>query len=110
MTEANLILLLQLVYSSGEVNSLLQRGLHFSQISSLMSFAEDNGYITQEENQLKLTELGIEKMMTSITSNKIRKDGGWVSPLDEYRIEKLPVNEVYLPGDKTIFSLLKQGH
>ena len=101
---------MQLIYSSGEVNSLLQRGLHFSQIASLMSFAEDSGYITEEENQLKLTKLGIEKMRTNITSNKIRKDGGWISPLEEYRIEKLPINELYLPEYKTIISLLKQGH
>lgn len=110
MSEANLILLLQLIYSSGEVNSLLQRGLHFSQIATLMSFAEDNGYITEEENRLKLTALGVEKMRTSQSSNKIRKDGGWVSPLEEYRIEKLQINEVYLPDYKTIISLLKQGH
>lgn len=110
MSKTNIILLLQLIYAGGDVNSLLQRGLQFSQIAALITQAEEKKYILEKENELKLTDLGLIEMRKELPSNKIRKDGGWISPLDEYRVEKLDVYEVYLPSSKKVLSLLRKSH
>lgn len=110
MSEANLILLLQLVNTSGEVNSLLQRGLLFSQIAELITYAEEEGLIVEDNDNLKLTEKGLEKMRQVPDSKRSREDGGWISPMDEYRIEKTTLDDIYLPSVKTALTRLRRRH
>lgn len=110
MSNTHLNLLLQLIHASGEINSLLQRGLHFSQIAELISFAEENGLILEKEDRLELTEQGLETMRMASDSKKIRGDGGWISPMDEYRIERMDIDEVYLPKVKTVTNRLRRRH
>jgi hypothetical protein len=97
MAESHIILLLQLIHTGGEVNSLLRRGLHFSQIAQLISDAESEGFVKEENDNLVLTDSGLEKMRASLEKDKKRTDGGWISPLDEFRIDKQSVDDIYLP-------------
>jgi hypothetical protein len=110
LSNSNLILLLQIIHVSGEVNSLLHRGLQFSQIAQLISIAEGEGYIVEEGHSMRLTEKGLDKMRTDTVTNTSRADGGWISPLDEYRIEKLAIDKVYLPSLRTAILISRQGH
>jgi hypothetical protein len=110
MTESHMILLLQLIHTGGDVNSLLRRGLQFSNIAQLMSKAEADGLIKEEGDTLELTEAGFAKIKIGVESNKQRKDGGWISPLEEFRIDKLSIDDIYLPDSYTIFTKLRRDH
>jgi hypothetical protein len=110
MAESHMVLLLQLIHSGGEVNSLLRRGLQFSQIAQLMSEAELEGLVKEENDKLILTDTGLEKMRTNLENQAQRGDGGWISPLDEFRINKIPVDDIYLPSWYTAFIELGRDH
>jgi hypothetical protein len=103
MPESHKILVLQLVYSGADVTSLLAKGLQYAQIANLISEALDQGLLVEEGEGLKVTQAGLEKMREGITKKERRKDGGWISPLDEFRIEKWSLDEVYLPSQKNSF-------
>jgi hypothetical protein len=110
MAEFHMILLLQLINTGGEVNSLLRKGLHFSQIAQLISDAESEGFVKEENDNLVLTESGLGKMRMGLEKDKKRTDGGWISPLDELRIEKQAVDDIYLPSWYSAFIELGQDH
>lgn len=96
MSRSNLLLLLQLVYAGGDVNALLRRGLQFSQIADLISEATEKGYISESASGLHLTDSGHEEMQMK-RGDHPRGDSKWISPLEEYRIESLPIDAIYLP-------------
>ncbi len=109
MSDSNLVLTLQLIYAKGDVTALLQRGLEFSQIPMIINEALERGFIMELDGNLQLTEKGMLKMRLGSAGLKIRPDGGWISPLDHLRIEKLALDEVYLPDQETV-GFLEQGH
>jgi hypothetical protein len=105
MSDSNLVLLLQLIFAGAEVNSLMARGLKFSQIAMLLDAGLQQGLIMETEDSLRLTSEGIEKMRSGLRDARIRRDGGWISPLDNFKIEKLALDDVYLPDSETALSL-----
>jgi hypothetical protein len=110
MSDSNLLLLLQLIYAGADVNALLRRGLQFSQIANLIAEATEKGLITEGEFGLTLTAIGIEEMQSKRGGNQQGDDGGWISPLDEYRIEKLSEDDIYLPPWDVVLFQLGQDH
>jgi hypothetical protein len=110
MTDSHMILLLQLIHADGDVNSLLRKGLQFSQIAQLMSEAEVSGLLKEEGDKLVLTEAGFTKIKAGVENNKQRRDGGWVSPLEELRIDKISVDDIHLPDSYTVFVKLRRDH
>jgi hypothetical protein len=103
MKESHLILLLQLIQAGGNVSSLLDRGLQFSQIAQLLSEAVAKGYVVQDGSEFHLTNSGLQKMRVELGSNRLRKDGGWISPLEEFRIDKWELDRIYLPSIEDTF-------
>ena len=91
----SLILLLQVIHSEGNIDPLLNAGLEYVQIAQLLSQAKQNGYVFLSEDKLILSEQG-----TQILSESLRQKivgGGWIRPLDEYRITQMDKGDVYLP-------------
>lgn len=109
MSESNLTLLLQLIFAGAEVRSLLDRGLQFSQIAMLVDEAFQRQFIIEGEGFLRLTEEGIAQMKSGLPNARIRRDGGWISPAETFRIEKLALDAVYLPDKETALTL-EEGH
>lgn len=109
MSESNLTLLLQLIFAGADVQSLLGRGLQFSQIAMLVDEAFKRQLVTQGERFLRLTEEGLAQMRSGLPDARIRRDGGWISPADIFRIEKLALDAVYLPDKETALKL-EEGH
>jgi hypothetical protein len=110
MADSHMVLLLQLIHSGGEVDSLLRRGLQFSQIAQMMSEAESEGLVKEENENLVLTDAGLAKMRTNLENQAQREDGGWISPLDEFRINKISTDDIYLPSWYTALIELGQDH
>jgi hypothetical protein len=103
MKDSNMILLLQLIHASGNISSLLNRGLQFSQIAELLLEAEAKGYAIHENDEYRLSEIGIHKMKMDLSTKKSRGDGGWISPLEEFRVDKWKVDQIYLPNVEDSF-------
>lgn len=99
VAESHIILLLQLIYAGADVDALLERGLEFSQIAEMISSLIEEEFIEETNSELKVTKLGLERITKGI--KKLNIKGGWISPLDQYRIEKLDKEDVYLPWFNT---------
>ena len=97
MPIAHLTLLLQLVHSNAGVDPLSKQGLTYLQIAKLTKKAIEDGLIEIIDSGWSLTDLGLEKMRLSESSGKPRKDGGWISPEIQSRIEKYSLFDIYLP-------------
>jgi hypothetical protein len=97
INESNLILLLQLIKAKADVEPLLKRGLTYMQISELITHCIEKKLIQQEDSGYSLTKSGILKMKADTQTGKPRKDGIWISPQEEFRIESRRSDEVYLP-------------
>ncbi len=100
MKDSHLILLLQVINADADVKALQDRGLSFSQIAQLISESIEKGWVIREESRLKLTDPGKRKMREGIDGSRSRTDGGWISPLEEYRIEQWNIYEIYLPPEE----------
>lgn len=100
MKDRYLFHILQIVRYEGTIDSLINLGLEYSQIVSLISDATNQGYIRSNDGVLELTQLGLDKIdelnekLYKISTTK------WILPKDELRIEKIDKFEVYLPNPK----------
>lgn len=99
-SESNLILLLQLINAGANVDALLRRGLQYIQIADLIFEAKSREFVVDSDTNLALTPLGLEKIRDGKTLLNIK--GNWISPLDEFRIERIAIDEVYIPNWQTM--------
>lgn len=97
MNESSVLLLLQLIKNNGSIESLINRGLEYSQIAKLISFIVDEGYASYESNDLHLLKSGVDKLLELNTKFKRTNSDSWISPQDEYKIEKKDKFDIYLP-------------
>lgn len=108
MSEYHLLLLLQIIQTSEDVGLLLKKGLQYYQIVDLIIKGQGQGYIIQQDNTLKLSEKGLAKLKNASKFGKLMKDGHWIRPLEEFRIEKLSPNDLYLPPNDVLTQLRRE--
>lgn len=99
---AHRALLLRIIYAKSDVTALLNAGLLYSQITLLMGELIGDGFLSLIEGAPTLTEKGLLALREDSTG-KPRRDGGFISPLEASRIDKLPVDAVYLPPYRNSF-------
>lgn len=97
--DENLILLLQIIKTNGKVDSLLKKGLEYSQIAVYLRFAIDNKYANINNGMLSITDEGVDKLASLNASYGRFKQNSWISPLEEYKIEKMNKFDIYLPDE-----------
>jgi len=101
MSDKFLIKFLQIVSGNGNIVNLLNEGLEYAQIASLISTSLRDGFINRDSDGLILTSEGKQKInelnhcMGNTNSNK------WISHLEIYKIDKLDIFDVYLPKKTT---------
>lgn len=98
-------LLLRLIGSRGNASDLVRRGLRYSQIFSLMAEAREAGFleIDVESGSVTLTEKGMYASRVSSETGRINPDGGFILPLVEAQVDRLPIDAVYLPPRRKSF-------
>lgn len=95
--EEYLIVLLQIIKANGRIDSLLKKGLEYSQIVVYLQCAIDSKYAKIDNGILSITDEGLNKLASlNIRYNRYRQNS-WISPLEQYRIEKLNKFDIYLP-------------
>ncbi|MFA7361975.1 MAG: hypothetical protein WC139_13165 [Candidatus Kapaibacterium sp.] len=92
-----LILLLQIINGNGNISPLLKLGLTYSQIAEYTDYAIEKRYISTKYKTLKLTKFGIDKIGKINKELYINNSNKWISPQEEYRIEKISIEEIYIP-------------
>ena len=99
--ELYLLELLHIIKNNLAINSLVDLGLDYSQIASLLSDAITDEYIIDQEKEgLILTETGMETFESlHIKLNPITSKD-FLLPLDKHRIDKIDKYAVYLPKHK----------
>lgn len=105
ISESHLVILLQLIYAGADVNVLLNKGLQYTQIAELIKEAIEKKLADETDEGLKITSLGLKKIKEGLENNRIKPKSDWISPLDEYKIEQLSVDAVYLPKKSTYYDL-----
>ncbi|MCH5138169.1 hypothetical protein JMF89_13260 [Clostridiaceae bacterium UIB06] len=94
-----LILLLQIIKTNGKIDSLLNKGLQYSQIVTYLNYAIDNKYAILDNGNVGITDEGLSKLKNLNIKYDRYHQNSWISPLDEYRIEKANKFDIYLPDE-----------
>lgn len=93
-----LILLLLIIKTNGKIDSLLKKGLQYSQIVEYLNYAIDNKYaIIDDSGHMHITDEGLGKLKSLNNKYKRYHQDSWISPLDQYRLEKMNKFDIYLP-------------
>ena len=102
MSESNVVLLLRLLCSGGNLSALLERGLSYPQITILFNEAIQSGFITKTGSEYTLSSLGRDKIRERPGSNQKRSDSGWVGHLEDVRIDRIGLQDVYVPTEEEV--------
>ena len=106
MSESELLLLLRIIATKAELEPLLRRGYRYAQISRLIQKALDEGFIKQDQEGLKLSSRGIDKLKLTQSRGSLFPDGGWITAAEDFRREQKSPDEVYLPSiGKSVFNI-----
>ena len=89
-------LLLRLIQARSDVSALIEEGLTYVQISQLLGEAVSEGLVRFEPDGPSLTTAGLESIQRA-ESGVRRSDGGFISPMTSQRVDRLPVDAIYLP-------------
>jgi len=107
VTNADLILLLQVVHSNQFVGSLLRKGYLYHQIAAMVDECVHRGFLVYDGESLVLTREGKQFRENDPDTGKVRRDGGWISPAEASRVPKLSDAEIFLPNNKTVEGLFR---
>jgi hypothetical protein len=97
MNDNLLLLFLQLIKKNGNVKSLLEHGYDYAQISRNIKLLKNENYIEYLNDSLNITTKGENKIRQ--INNKFNRTGSerWISPQENFKIEKISKNDIYLP-------------
>lgn len=96
-------LLLRLINANTDVGPLLAEGLHYSQISQLLGELIEEGLVSLVQGAPTLTQSGLDALRTDEATGRYRPDGGFISPRNSARTDKVPVDAIYLPPLRNSF-------
>lgn len=95
-------LLLQLVHARASVRPLRQLGLEYSQISKLLTEAQESRYILSTDRGFVLTSEGLGVLDEESRGHRTGSRN-WISPKLAMQTEKLDPDAIYLPPVRQSF-------
>lgn len=95
-------LLLKATQNNSDINLLRREGIEFSEISKLIKFCLEEGYIIFEENEIKTTKSGEDyyRQLADVYKNSFKID--WIEKENESKATKVDINFVYLPDKNSL--------
>jgi len=95
-----LFYLLHIIRYNGSVDTLINFGLEYSQITNYLLQAIDDGLVENKEGVLELSNLGKERFLHLDKKLNPNNSNRYLLPQDTNKITKIDKFEIYLP-DKT---------
>lgn len=98
MDDSIKILLLKIIKFNGDISPLLKLGYEYSQIVKAINDELSQGNAERKNGLLGITPLGndlIEELSKKLKGTNANK---WIEPEIESRIEKIPIDYVFLPS------------
>lgn len=91
--------LYQIILNNGNLDPLIDDTHTYKDIAIEITTMLQQSLLVYIDNKLTLTELGLKDLQQ--TANLLgRNHGEWIEPLINERIEKISINDIYLPPIK----------
>lgn len=89
-------MILQTVNNTGSIMPLFKTGYAYSQVMNWCNELEKEGLISRDDDGIRiLTKLGLDKLV--VYGNVSEKDMCYIQPLNQYKTNKMGVEDVFLP-------------
>jgi hypothetical protein len=91
-------LLLALIAGNSSLSKLVDEGLTYDQIAELIETTIRRNLVVEYGTELRLTVTGEQIRLKYLSLPGKRGGKDWIRPLEEYRIDKIGIDDVYLPS------------
>ncbi len=98
MEETIVIKMLLIIQNNGSITELIKDGFTYGQVANMTTNLVEIGYVEEKEEALVVSEEGKEWLESNFKKNKLIGSERWIVPEEKSKIEKLEINEVYLPS------------
>ena len=102
MNQTHLYILLAVIKNNGDIRQLKNEGLDYLEIADLTNQLILKEYVEYIEDEIKLTEKGIEKFEELKVSLKKTNKNNWIKKDLKSKIPKLEKNFIFLPNQNEL--------
>ncbi len=102
MRKKNIILLLHLIKSNGNIKQLIREGLTYKNISDLLETLVIKELIIYDNQKIKLTKTGDEYLKNGQQIIKKQDKNLWIETENKSKIPKLEKKFIFLPNQNEI--------
>ena len=107
MNEKKLYLALLKVNNNTSISELLYEGMNYSEITDLLKYIRNEGYITESNDSLLLSEKGnqIFSDLSNTYKKTVKKD--WIRQDEKNIIKKMRKNDIFVPDSNELTFKIK---
>jgi hypothetical protein len=105
MPDDILYMLLDIAINNKDVSSLLRCGISFKHIAELTDGAIKSKHLTYVSGKVKATKMGRKVYEELQNTFKKTDKNTWIEPLEQFRIEQMKKDGIYLPSREEVESL-----
>ena len=102
MGKEQLILLLQIIETNGNIKKLLHEGISYKAIAQLTSLAIENSYLTYANGKIILTDQGREFLAIGLPNIRKKTKKEWIQPDLNSKIRQIGKNDIFLPKENDL--------
>lgn len=98
MKDKFLYRLLEIVNKNSDVRQLIREGIDYKMIGDLTTKALEEKYLIYQNDLIRITEKGIDKINTDAKKFKRINKEEWITPDKKSQIKKIDKNDIFLPN------------
>jgi len=102
MNEKHLYTLLNVIKTNGDIRKLKREGIEYIEIAKLTKFAISKEYVQYENDIVKLSEKGANKINELNDRYKVINKDLWIEAENKSKIPKLEKKFIFLPNQNEI--------
>jgi len=102
MNDKDLIILLHIINSNGNINRLIREGLTYKNITNLTSFAIETGYLSYENERVLLTKEGLQFLENERGRITKRNKNEWIQKDIKSQTPLLDKSVLFLPNQNEL--------
>jgi len=102
MNEKHLYTLLNVIKTNGDIRKLKREGIEYKEIAELTKLAINENYVQYENDIVKLSSKGLEKINELDDRYKIINKDLWIEAEKKSKIPKLEKDFIFLPNQNEI--------